>query len=54
MGKLGKLIIVKKEQLKISPEEFEKRMRKDKLGTIILKNRDSFFKEKLKPTKESK
>jgi hypothetical protein len=50
---MGKLIIVKKEQLKMSSEEFEEYLRKDKVGAKLLADRDRRYKESLKRKKEA-
>ncbi len=48
---MGKLTKVDKERLKISAEEHERKLREDKVGVRLLKERDQQVKENLKKLK---
>ncbi|MFC1486598.1 hypothetical protein ACFLRN_02760 [Thermoproteota archaeon] len=51
---MGKLIRVTKKMLKISAEEYEKILRKDKVEAKLLEDRDRKMEECMKRIKEAK
>jgi hypothetical protein len=51
---MGKLVKVDKKMLKISAEEYERILKKDKVGAKLLEERDRRIKEDMKRIREAK